>query len=94
MEQITPEAISKHIKDKKVTGSSQHGFMKMTSCLNNLTAFYDEMTSLVDKWGAADTVYIGFSAVFDTVSPNNLPDKLMEYRLDVQIRHRGGLRTV
>lgn len=87
MEQITPEAISKRIKDKKVIGSSQHGFMKTKSCLTNLIAFYDEMTSLVDKGRAVDSIYAGFSTGFDTVSPNNLTDKLMEYRPDVQIRH-------
>lgn len=67
--------------------------MKAKSCLTNLIAAYDEMTSLVDKRRAVDTVYVGFSTVFDTVSPNNLTDKLMEHRLDVQIRRWGGLRT-
>jgi len=43
------EAISKHIKDKKVTGSSQHRFRKRKSCLTFLTAFYDKIISLVDK---------------------------------------------
>jgi len=39
IEQIILEAVSKHIRDKKVTGSSQHGFMMRKSCLTNLIAF-------------------------------------------------------
>lgn len=61
--------------------------MKTRSCLTNPIAFYDEMTSLVDKRRAVDTVYVGFSAGFYIVSPNTLTDKLMEYRLDVELRH-------
>ncbi|KAK4819507.1 hypothetical protein QYF61_005858 [Mycteria americana] len=49
MEQLILGTISRHMKNKKVTGSSQHGFTK--SCLTNLTTFYNEMTGL-----ASDTV--------------------------------------
>ena len=35
-EQSFLEAISKHVKDKKMTGSSQYGFTKGKSCLTNL----------------------------------------------------------
>lgn len=43
------KAIAKHIKDKKMTGSSQHGFMKGNSCLTKLIDSYNEMTTLVDE---------------------------------------------
>ncbi|PKU36308.1 rna-directed dna polymerase from mobile element jockey- hypothetical protein [Limosa lapponica baueri] len=47
--QILLEAISNPMKEKKVTGISQHGVMKGKSCLNNLTALRDETTGFVDE---------------------------------------------
>lgn len=37
------------MKDKKVLGNSQHGFLKDESCLTKLMAFYKEITVSVDK---------------------------------------------
>ncbi|GAB0181744.1 mitochondrial enolase superfamily member 1 [Grus japonensis] len=54
MEQILMDTISKHIKDRRMPESSKHGFMKRKSCLINLIAFYNEMTSLVDEWKAVN----------------------------------------
>jgi len=34
---------------KKVTGSSQHGFVDGKTCVSNLVAFHNEMTGIVDK---------------------------------------------
>jgi len=46
---VKPPGISKHTKDKKVIGSSQYEFMTGKSCLINLFAFHNKMTSSQDK---------------------------------------------
>ncbi|PKU31187.1 rna-directed dna polymerase from mobile element jockey-like [Limosa lapponica baueri] len=41
MEQLIMDVISKHVEEKKVIRSGQHGFIKGKSCLTNLIAFQD-----------------------------------------------------
>lgn len=55
------------MEEKKVNRCSQHGFTKSKSCLSNLAAFYDVLTSWVDAERAVDTVHLDFSKAFDTV---------------------------
>ena len=71
-------ATSRYMKDKKVVGSSQHGFTKGKSCLTNLIAFCNERTGSVDEERAVDIVYLNFSKAFNTVSHNILLDKQMK----------------
>lgn len=62
------KTISKHIKDRKVTGTSQHEFMKGKSRLLNSIAFYCKMTGLVDEGRKVDVVYLNYySKAFSTV---------------------------
>ncbi|GAB0193231.1 mitochondrial enolase superfamily member 1 [Grus japonensis] len=82
MEQLILGVINKHVEEKKVIGSGQHGFTKGKSCLTNLIAFCDGMTGWVDEGRAVDVVYIDFSKAFDTVSHNILISKLRKCGLD------------
>jgi len=80
MEQMHLETTSKHRKDRKAFGSSQHGFTKRQSLLTKLIAFYNEMTVSLDNSRAVVVHYLSLSKTFDTISCNIL--KLTKYRLD------------
>ncbi|GAB0202805.1 mitochondrial enolase superfamily member 1 [Grus japonensis] len=80
MEQLILGVINKHVEEKEVIGSSQHGFTKGKSCLTNLIALYGGMTGLVDEERAVDFVYL--NKAFDTVSHNILKGKLRKCGLD------------
>lgn len=63
MGKILLESISKHMKDKNVTRSSQHIFTKEIY----LIAFCSEVTSFVDDKGTVHVVYLDFSRQTDKV---------------------------
>lgn len=52
--QVLLEAIYNPMKDKKVTGISQHQVMKGKSYLKNLPALCDETTGFVDEERVVD----------------------------------------
>lgn len=70
--------IFKHMKDKKLVKTSQHGFTKERSCLTNMIVFYNEMTSSVAERKAVDVVYLVFKKIFNTASRNTLLNKLVK----------------
>lgn len=80
MDKILIASICKHMKDKKLTGSSQqciHGEITLIQA----DSLYSKVTSVVDKAGTVNIVYLDFSEVFDTVSHNVITDKLVKHAL-------------
>lgn len=61
MEPVFLEAMCKHMKDKKVTGNSQHGCTMGRLCLTSLTTFCGEQMGSVDEGSRVDVVYLDCS---------------------------------
>lgn len=74
------EAISSHIKDKKVVGNGQHGFVK-EKFLINLISTYNRISASVDEGTAVYIVCLNLNKTFFNVFHNVFFYKQMKHRL-------------
>ena len=56
--------------------SSQHGFLKVRSCLTNMLCFLEEITKWIDVGSPVDIIYLDFQKAFDKVPHQRLLLKL------------------
>ncbi|PKU30924.1 rna-directed dna polymerase from mobile element jockey-like [Limosa lapponica baueri] len=72
----------RHMEDREGIRDSQHSFTKDKSCLTSLVAFYNGVTTSVDKERAMDFIYLDFCKACDVVPYNILLSKLERHRFD------------
>jgi Reverse transcriptase (RNA-dependent DNA polymerase) len=76
LESILRDSIVKHLEQNNLVESSQHGFVKTRSCATNLVEFLDHLTTVLEKGGTADAIFLDFAKAFDKVPRNRLLEKL------------------
>ena len=63
----------------KLINPSQHGFLKVKSCLTNLLCFLEAITKCVDDGSPVDVIYLDFQKAFDKVPHQRLIRQLKSH---------------
>jgi len=79
MEQILLKALLRLMKNREVISDNQHGFTKVRSCLTNLVAFSDGVTTSVNKRRFMDVAICTSVRPLTGVHHNILLSKLETY---------------
>lgn len=70
------------MENSEVVDCSKQGFTKCKSCLTNLVAFYDGITSLMEKGRAAYVIYLDSCKALNIVPHGILVSKLESHGFD------------
>jgi hypothetical protein len=75
-EKVIRKYIVAYIEENYLYNENQHGFRSGRSCLSQLLAHYDLITSLLESGHDVDVVYLDFAKAFDKVDFNITLSKL------------------
>ena len=84
-EMIMRDALVNHLETNELITSSQHGFRKGGSCLNNLLMFLDSVTSSLDNHDNVDVNYLDFAKAFDKVPHVRLLEKITSHGIEGKV---------
>ena len=79
LETIIRDRIMDFLIKHKLINPSQHGFLKVRSCLTNLLCFLEEITKWVDDGSPVDLIYLDFQKAFDKVPHQRVILKLKSH---------------
>ena len=82
MEKLLREHIAEHLTEHGLISLRQHGFTRGRSCLSNLLAFLDEVTTRLDNGEDVEVCYMDFRKAFDSVNHRLLLMKLKGFGLN------------
>jgi len=79
---IVRDVVTQHLNKFDLIMSSQHGFRRGCSCVTNLLAFLDKVTSYRDDKESVDIIFLDFAKAFDKVPHSRLISKIIAHGID------------
>ena len=86
MESIVRDVITQHLNKFNLINGSQYGFRRGRSCVTNLLAFLDKVTSYRDDKESVDNIiFLDFAKAFDKVPHSRLMSKIISHGIDGRV---------